>query len=682
MNQVPTESLLRDTARTVHRGQQDDTTWPALSSLVPICARMLVRQSLPALADLLLFVWLQSATVSWGEASLASLSAGTLLALVLQRRRGRRADLAIAVGAVLVFGIRGGVLASALALSAPGVVALVLAVSVSWLISALVLTVHAVAMTQPANRLVLQAISVVVAGLLLRLSYVGVLPLWPEETYYWSYADHLATGYLDHPPLVAWLIAGGQLLFGQSALGLRIGSQLAGILMLLFVFQLTKRWFDGRAAWLAVALTISLPYYFITSGALITPDAPLAAAWAASLFGLHQALLAGKASAWFGVGVAFGMGLLSKYTIALLVPAVLLFMLLDATARSWLRRPGPYLACTIAFFCFLPVLSWNAENGWASFAFQGSTRFDGEHQFSLHLLLTNALIVVTPLPVLGLLLLRKKNWTLVMSGEPGGSAFVDDRLRLFILCVVCLPLLVFALNALQHAPRLNWTGPVWLVMLPLLGGLAVRSDAVAGTAWRTVAQLTRQLPLLLLMFYAVLFHFLVLGLPGLRYPETMARVIGWPGATQQLQRVQQQVTNTTGKSAVLVGMDNYFIASQLAYQISALNGSTSAAPTESDAAAVVGVTSAGLFAARRGLMFNFWHPKEVFRGRPLIMVAPRPDVLASARLQPYFERLDSAIGSLPLCACEPGGNGDTVGHYYYRVGYGYRPGESPDQGRD
>ena len=37
----------------------------------------------------------------------------------------------------------------------------------------------------------------------------------PEETYYWNYSRHLDIGYLDHPPMVGWLIWLGTAVFGD-----------------------------------------------------------------------------------------------------------------------------------------------------------------------------------------------------------------------------------------------------------------------------------------------------------------------------------------------------------------------------------------------------------------------------------------------------------------------------------
>ena len=50
--------------------------------------------------------------------------------------------------------------------------------------------------------------------------------MMPEETYYWNYARHLSFGYLDHPPMVAWLIRAATAVFGQNEFGVRAGALL------------------------------------------------------------------------------------------------------------------------------------------------------------------------------------------------------------------------------------------------------------------------------------------------------------------------------------------------------------------------------------------------------------------------------------------------------------------------
>ena len=89
-----------------------------------------------------------------------------------------------------------------------------------------------------------------------------------------------------------------------------------------FSFRLAENLFGRAAAWFNLLLVAALPFPFVIS-ILMMPDAPLTAAWAAMLFFLERALLGGRRSAWWGVGVALGFGMLSKYTIALLGISIL-----------------------------------------------------------------------------------------------------------------------------------------------------------------------------------------------------------------------------------------------------------------------------------------------------------------------------------------------------------------------
>ena len=77
------------------------------------------------------------------------------------------------------------------------------------------------------------------------------MPLAPDETYYWIWSHALATGYLDHPPMVALWIRAGTLLLGQTALGVRLLGPLAAALASWMLFDAANAavsW-HGRPAW-------------------------------------------------------------------------------------------------------------------------------------------------------------------------------------------------------------------------------------------------------------------------------------------------------------------------------------------------------------------------------------------------------------------------------------------------
>ena len=107
-----------------------------------------------------------------------------------------------------------------------------------------------------------------------------------------------------------------------------------------FCFLLTRDLYGRTPAWIAVLLFATLPFFFAI-GFFMTPDAPLTAAWAGTLYFLSQALLRSRAGVWWAAGLCLGLGLLSKYTIALLGPAALLYMLMNPDARRWLEQALP-----------------------------------------------------------------------------------------------------------------------------------------------------------------------------------------------------------------------------------------------------------------------------------------------------------------------------------------------------
>ena len=83
--------------------------------------------------------------------------------------------------------------------------------------------------TQKAQPLLERGLSAhVVLGILLgitalRLYAIAASPLGPgvDEAQYWLWGQDLQLGYYSKPPLIAWLLGGVNMLFGQSAFTLR-----------------------------------------------------------------------------------------------------------------------------------------------------------------------------------------------------------------------------------------------------------------------------------------------------------------------------------------------------------------------------------------------------------------------------------------------------------------------------
>jgi dolichol-phosphate mannosyltransferase len=502
------------------------------------------------------------------------------------------------------------------------------------------------------------AVAAVAVAFGLRILYAARVELLPEEAYYWSYARHLDYGYLDHPPMVAWLIAGGRLVFGDGEFGVRVGALTCAAVAALFVYRLARNLFGRDAALASVALLQTLPYFFLT-GFLMTPDAPLFAAWAGALCFLERALIGNQARAWWGVGACFGLGLLSKYTIALLGVSTLLFMMLDRPSRAWLRRLEPYGAALLAAALFAPVVVWNAQHGWASFAFQTARRLADHPQFALPKLIGSVIVLLTPTGCAAALLLLARRRP---PQSESGVSETEARGWRWLKVNTLTPLAVYALFSLRHEVKLDWTGAAWLGAVPLLAWSLVRGLGALGErierAWGPTVIV------LLLVYGAGLYH-LAIGIPGVGFGSHAELVpVGWRELGERVaSAADQEAERQGGSQPLVVGMDRYAIASELAYY----------AP---DRARALRTTSSGHLFGQIGLMYEQWFPPAGLRGRTLLLVAWRPDELDALGVAPYVERLEPIQQGVLTRGAQ------VIRPYYYRLADGYRgPADQPLAGR-
>jgi dolichol-phosphate mannosyltransferase len=358
-------------------------------------------------------------------------------------------------------------------------------------------------------------------------------------------------------------------------------------------------------------------------------------------------LIAKRDHAWWGVGVCFGLGLLSKYSIGLLAVAVCLFMMLDAQSRCWWRRSHPYCAAALALALFSPVIVWNANHEWASFIFQGSRRLTEKYQFSLHILIASAIMLLTPTGVAtASAMMLRHHAPLVAMGNKG------DRQRAWRFLQACLgvPLAAFTAFSLFHETNLNWLGPPCIAAIPAMAfGIVhvgeageIRLMALIRAAW---------LPTLLaaLLLDGLRFQYFTVGIPGLGYgqePETIP--VGWRELGKQIHSIVEGGTH----DALIVGMDRYSLAGELAFY----------APNSE--AAARGTTSAHLF-GQPGLMYESWFPPLDESGRTLLLVAWHAADLDTPQVRARVVTLTSTReGELRR-------RGQLIRPYYYRFAYGY-----------
>jgi 4-amino-4-deoxy-L-arabinose transferase-like glycosyltransferase len=370
--------------------------------------------------------------------------------------------------------------------------------------------------------------------LLMRLWLDGHLELMFDEAYYALWARHLAWCYLDHPPMVAVWIRLSTLLFGNHEFGIRALGTLAASAGGGLVYLLSWHLF-GRRAEAAFAGLIYSSMLLIAAGAvIITPDTPLLFFWSIACYALVLLYRSGDWRWWLLIGAAMGLALQSKYTALLLGGGIACAMLVVPPMRRWWRHPAPYVAGALTFAIFIPVIEWNYQHGWASFAKQFD-RAQGLH-FSLRYvgeLLGSQFGLLTP-------------FVFILTAGGACMAFrrPTDRSSEASLLLVSLigPLLVYFLFHSLHARvQGNWVAPAY----PLLAVLAARGAfqlSKFNHRWRPTMALSRRWAIPVGIGIAVLAYLQAEAgfFPLDPAKDPTALMVGWSDLTRQVEYVARR----------------------------------------------------------------------------------------------------------------------------------------------
>ncbi len=380
---------------------------------------------------------------------------------------------------------------------------------------------------------------------LLRLVVAALVPLAPDEAYYWIWSRALAPGYLDHPPMVALWIRAGTALAGADPLGVRLLGPLGALAGSLLLVGAGEDLFPGRGAGVRAAYLLNATLVLGAGSVLMTPDTPLLLFWTATIAALARLIRTGRAAWWLAAGLAAGCAMLGDYTAGLLLAGVGLWLVTLPRARPWLGRWQAWAGLALAFAVFAPVLVWNAQHGWASFARQGgrlvdftpgrAVRFEGE-LFAAQLGLASPLVF---------LFFIAGTWGALRAAWREGGAAAG-----LVAALVLVPGAVFLEHALGDRVQGNW--PAVLYPAAALAGAAF---APGLRRWLAPAVGLGVAVTLAAYLQAVAAPF---PLPA-RLDPTLAKLAGWPALALRA------ATMARARGAAFVASDAYDVASELAF---------------------------------------------------------------------------------------------------------------------
>jgi 4-amino-4-deoxy-L-arabinose transferase-like glycosyltransferase len=381
-----------------------------------------------------------------------------------------------------------------------------------------------------------------------RLGLAALVPLAPDEAYYWVWSRSLQAGYLDHPPMVALFIRAGTLVAGEGAFGIRLFGPLSVALASLALNAAGRALFPGTAAGLWAAAFFNATLLVGLGGILMTPDLPLILFASLALWALARLHADQDGRWWLAFGLFAGLALASKYTALLLGAGALAWLALSRPAWRWWADARLWLGGAVALAVFAPVLAWNAAHGWASFAKQGgrtgvdapgvTLRFLGE-------LIGSQAGLATPIVFLLAVIgsgLAFAAWA--RRGDPAGA-----MLAAFVLPGAAL----FLWQATGSRVQGNWPA----ILYPAACLAAAAHVPARLTAWRGPAV---GLGLALALLGAIQAAFAPLPLAR-RHDPTLARLAGWPELAAAVEAERRRL------GAAFVAAEEYGLASQLALHL-------------------------------------------------------------------------------------------------------------------
>lgn len=200
-------------------------------------------------------------------------------------------------------------------------------------------------------------LSLAALKLLLHLLTATRYGIFRDELYYAACSEHLAWGYVDQPPMIAFLIWIVRHLSGDSLIALRLLPALAGAALVWMAAALARAMGGGRFAQSLAALAVLPAPIYMVMHHWMTMNAFEPLVWMGCLLCMLRAMNTGAPRYWLWFGVIAGVGFETKYSIVFLLMGVVAGVVLTPE-RRFLKSRYVWLGALAAFLIFLPNFIW------------------------------------------------------------------------------------------------------------------------------------------------------------------------------------------------------------------------------------------------------------------------------------------------------------------------------------
>jgi 4-amino-4-deoxy-L-arabinose transferase-like glycosyltransferase len=425
---------------------------------------------------------------------------------------------------------------------------------------------------------------------LFKLIIIAVIPITPQEAYYWYYSQNPDLSYFDHPPAAAYSIWLGTQLFGDTVFGVKFMAVIWSLFINVLLYFITLRYFQKKGVAEnknSTAFTVVLLYNLTVAASmysiLTVPDSPLMLFWFMIVFSVQEYTITYKRRWWVIAGICLGLALASKYSAIIITGSIFLYLIFSKEYRYLLLTPYPYLALVIGAVVFSPVIYWNASHEWASFKFQFVERAQAQKPLQLTYLIQliiSQLFMLTPLVFVFFI---KGIYKYVRNFRQH-----TDLNLLFFTGIIIIA--IFSYVSLKSLVKMNWLLPGYLSLF-VLTVVILNLDLLRKSIWLKIG--------IGFSLFLIIVGFSILILPNVPLGEGNT----WSGWSDAGPRIYEHQKKLGGRANCFIFSNGYKSAALTKFYL----------PDQQD-------TYAENIYGGRGLQFDYWGIPDSLRGKDALYI--------------------------------------------------------------
>jgi hypothetical protein len=292
-------------------------------------------------------------------------------------------------------------------------------------------------------------------------------------------SDHLGLGYLEVPPLPAFILAIVRFFLGTSLFSLHIVPAILGSIVIVITSLIVKKLGGNLYALVLTLVCVVLAPIYVGHDSVFTYDTFDQLFWTLSIYYVVMLITTQEKKYWVYFGISAGFGLLSKITMLYLGLGILLAFILTKDRKKIFNKQFVF-AGVIAFIIASPFIIWQIQNGFPIIEYLTNytdkvEKLNPIKFMIMQIVVTNPIAAITWIIGLFYFLFNKAGKKFRVIGLIYviiASIFMLQQTKYYLLTPF-YPVLfaggAICISNFLTSRKINWLKPVYILLVTLIG---------------------------------------------------------------------------------------------------------------------------------------------------------------------------------------------------------------------